>query len=184
MGVRDGNIGMDSDVAMSSRAESGLKPSILMPCLNEAETVGKCVQKAQSFLRRYGVSGEVLVSDNGSQDGWPWIARRLGARVANAPTRGYGAALIYGTLAARGKYLIMCDADGTYDFAVLLPFLEQLRKAADIVVVDRFPGGIKPGAMPWMNRGSARPSCPGSPACFSVPACATSTAACTPASEL
>jgi glycosyltransferase involved in cell wall biosynthesis len=123
-----------------------------MPCLNEAETVGECVQKAQSFLQRYGVSGEVLVSDNGSEDGSPEIARRWGARVVNAPTRGYGAALIYGALKARGRYIIMGDADGSYDLADLLPFLEQLRAGADLVMGNRFRGGIKPGAMPWLNR--------------------------------
>jgi glycosyltransferase involved in cell wall biosynthesis len=143
---------MTSDVVPPSHGDSELELTILMPCLNEAETVGRCVRKAQSFLQRYGVSGEVLVSDNGSQDGSPEIACRFGARVVNAPTRGYGAALIYGTLAARGKYVIMGDADESYDFAGLLPFLEQLRMGAELVVGNRFRGGIKPGAMPWMNR--------------------------------
>jgi glycosyltransferase involved in cell wall biosynthesis len=143
---------MDSEAVMSSPPEPELELTILMPCLNEAETVGNCVRKAESFLQRYAVSGEVLVSDNGSQDGSPDIARRLGARVVNAPARGYGAALIYGALEARGKYVIMGDADESYDFADLLPFLEQLRKGADIVIGNRFRGGIKPGAMPWMNR--------------------------------
>jgi glycosyltransferase involved in cell wall biosynthesis len=143
---------MASNVVAPSNGEYELELTILMPCLNEAETLEKCVPKAQSFLKRYGVRGEVLVSDNGSQDGSPEIARRLGARVVNAPTRGYGAALICGTLAAHGKYVIMGDADGSYDFADLLPFLEQLRKGADLVIGNRFRGGIKPGAMPWMNR--------------------------------
>lgn len=152
MAVSGGNIGMDSAVVMSSQPEPELELTILMPCLNEVETVGECVRKAQSFLQRYGVSGEVLVSDNGSHDGSPEIAGRLGARVVNAPTRGYGAALIYGTHAARGKYVIMGDADESYDFGELLPFLEELRAGADVVIGNRFRGGIKSGAMPWMNR--------------------------------
>lgn len=143
---------IDSDAVQPSQPEPEVELTILMPCLNEAETVGECVQKAQSFLRSNGVSGEVLVSDNGSQDGSADIARRLGARVVNAPTRGYGAALTYGTLAARGKYVIMGDADGSYDFGESLPFLEQLRQGAELVMGNRFRGGIKPGAMPWMNR--------------------------------
>jgi len=126
--------------------------TILMPCLNEAETVGKCVRRAQLFLERYGVSGEVLVSDNGSQDGSQEIARRSGARVVDAPVRGYGAALICGALAARGKYVIMGDADESYDFGELLPFLVELRAGAELVIGNRLRGGIRPGAMPWMNR--------------------------------
>ena len=143
---------MSSAVVVPSCGDEQLELTILMPCLNEAETVGECVRKAQSFLQHHGVRGEVLVSDNGSQDGSPEIARRLGARVVNAPTRGYGAALQYGTLAAGGKYVIMGDADQSYDFGELLPFLEQLRAGSDLVIGNRFRGGIRPGAMPWMNR--------------------------------
>ena len=143
---------MSSDAVVPSCGDDELELTILMPCLNEAETVGECVRKAQSFLQRHGLRGEVLVSDNGSQDGSPEIARRLGARVVNAPTRGYGAALQYGTLAAGGKYVIMGDADQSYDFGELLPFLEQLRAGSDLVIGNRFRGGIRPGAMPWMNR--------------------------------
>ena len=143
---------MSSAVVVPSCGDEQLELTILMPCLNEAETVGECVRKAQSFLQHHGVPGEVLVSDNGSQDGSPEIARRLGARVVNAPTRGYGAALQYGTLAAGGKYVIMGDADQSYDFGELLPFLEQLRAGSDLVIGNRFRGGIRPGAMPWMNR--------------------------------
>ena len=108
---------MTPEIVTSSNSEADLELTILMPCLNEAETLGQCVQKAQGFLRDHRVRGEVLVSDNGSEDGSPDIARRLGARVVHAPTRGYGAALIYGTSAARGKYVIMGDADDSYDFA-------------------------------------------------------------------
>jgi glycosyltransferase involved in cell wall biosynthesis len=143
---------MSSEVVTPSHGEPDLELTILMPCLNEAETVGKCVQKAQAFLNRHGVRGEVLVSDNGSQDGSQEIARRAGARVVTAPSRGYGTALGYGVFAARGKYVIMGDADDSYDFGGLLPFLERLRAGADVVIGNRFQGGIKTGAMPWKNR--------------------------------
>jgi len=143
---------MNSEVATPTNTEPDLELTILMPCLNEAETLGRCIQKAQEFLRVHQVQGEVLVSDNGSSDGSPDIARRLGARVVHAPTRGYGAAIIHGTLAARGKYVIMGDADDSYDFAALSPFLEKLRAGADVVIGNRFKGSIKPHAMPWKNR--------------------------------
>jgi glycosyltransferase involved in cell wall biosynthesis len=143
---------MSSEAVTRPHAEPDLELTILMPCLNEAETVGKCVEKAQLFINRHGVRGEVLISDNGSEDGSPDIARRLGARAVHAPTRGYGAALIHGILAARGKFVIMGDADDSYDFAELLPFLEKLRAGADVVIGNRFEGDIKPGAMPWKNR--------------------------------
>ena len=143
---------MSPEIVTSSSNEADLELTILMPCLNEAETLGRCVQKAQGFLRDHLVRGEVLVSDNGSEDGSPDIARRLGARVVHAPTRGYGAALIHGALAARGRYVIMGDADDSYDFAELLPFLEKLRAGADVVIGNRFQGNIKPGSMPWKNR--------------------------------
>jgi glycosyltransferase involved in cell wall biosynthesis len=143
---------MNVDIAAASNAESDLELTILMPCLNEAETVGKCVQKAQSFLVQHGVRGEVVVSDNGSQDGSQDLARRSGARVVDVPTRGYGAALIHGSLAARGKHIVMGDADDSYDFSNLMPFLQNLREGHDLVMGNRLTGGIKPGAMPWMNR--------------------------------
>ena len=143
---------MESDVVTLSHGEPDLELTILMPCLNEAETLGKCVQKARTFLLQHDARGEVVVSDNGSQDGSQDIARQYGARVVDAPTHGYGAALIYGTLAARGQYVIMGDADDSYDFSQLLPFLEQLRAGADVVIGNRFRGGIMPGAMPWKNR--------------------------------
>jgi len=143
---------MDAGVVAPAHTESGLELTILMPCLNEAETVGQCVQKAQSFLVQHGVRGEVVVSDNGSQDGSPDIARRSGARVVPVPIRGYGAALIHGSLAASGKYIVMGDSDNSYDFSNLQPFLEELRKGHDLVMGNRLTGGIKPRAMPWMNR--------------------------------
>lgn len=143
---------MKSEAIGPSHAEPDLELTILMPCLNEAETLGRCIEKAQAFLMKHGVRGEVVVSDNGSQDGSQDIARHLGARVVNVPTRGYGAALIQGSLAARGKYIVMADSDDSYDFLNLMPFLEKLREGHDLVMGNRLTGGIKPGAMPWMNR--------------------------------
>lgn len=129
-----------------------LELSILMPCLDEAETVGTCVEKALLFLREHGVAGEVIVADNGSTDGSPQIAERLGARVVPVSDRGYGAALMGGILAARGSYIIMGDADDSYDFTNLMPYLSALRKGADLVMGNRFLGGIKPGAMSPLHR--------------------------------
>jgi glycosyltransferase involved in cell wall biosynthesis len=126
--------------------------TILMPCLNEAETLEVCIRKAQGFLDRTGISGEVLISDNGSTDGSQDIATRLGARVSPAPRRGYGAALINGIDAARGRYVVMGDADDSYDFTRLEPFVERLRDGADLVMGNRFAGGIEPGAMPPLHK--------------------------------
>jgi glycosyltransferase involved in cell wall biosynthesis len=133
-------------------AQERCELSIIMPCLNEAETIETCIRKAQGFLERSGVIGEVIVGDNGSTDASPDIARRCGARVVEVPLRGYGAALYYAALAARGAYIIMGDADDSYDFTDLTPFLEKLRAGCDLVMGNRFRGGIKPGAMPWKNR--------------------------------
>ena len=123
-----------------------------MPCLNEAETVGKCVAKATRFLAENDVRGEVVVADNGSTDGSQDIAEKLGARVIVIPRRGYGAALIGGIEAAQGRYIIMGDSDDSYDFSNLMPFLERLRGGADLVMGNRFKGGIAHGAMPWLHR--------------------------------
>jgi glycosyltransferase involved in cell wall biosynthesis len=126
--------------------------TILMPCLNEAETIGACITKALSFLQSQVVSGEVLIADNGSTDGSREIASGLGARVVEVPLRGYGAALMGGIQAARGRLIIMGDADDSYDFSCLMPMLADLRNGADLVMGNRFTGGIKPGAMPWLHR--------------------------------
>jgi glycosyltransferase involved in cell wall biosynthesis len=123
-----------------------------MPCLNEAETLAVCIEKAQRFIAENNISGEVLIADNGSTDGSQEIATRLGARVIPVPTRGYGAALIGGIAAARGKYVAMGDADDSYDFLSLMPFLVKLRAGADLVMGNRFQGGIGPGAMPPLHR--------------------------------
>ena len=126
--------------------------SIVMPCLNEAETLETCIRKAQGFLERHGVRGEIVIGDNGSTDGSQEIARRCGARVVDVKVRGYGAALHHATLAARGRYVIMGDSDDSYDFSDLMPLLKELRAGRDLVMGNRFRGGIKPGAMPWKNR--------------------------------
>jgi glycosyltransferase involved in cell wall biosynthesis len=126
--------------------------TILMPCLDEAETLATCVRKAQSFLAGQGVDGEVLVADNGSRDGSQEIARSEGARVVDIPVRGYGAALIGGIADAKGRYVIMGDADDSYDFSALMPFVERLRGGADLVMGNRFEGGIGEGAMPFLHK--------------------------------
>ena len=132
--------------------EHRLELTILMPCLNEAETIRICVEKAKFFLSTYEVSGEVLVADNGSTDGSREIAEKCGARVVVVPEKGYGAALIGGNLAARGKYCIMGDADNSYNFTELMPFLEKLREGYDLVMGNRFKGGIGKGAMPALHK--------------------------------
>ena len=120
--------------------------SIVMPCLNEAETLLRCISKAQAFLRAQGVTGEVLVADNGSTDGSQAIAKRTGARVVPVDAKGYGSALMGGIRAARGRYIIMGDADDSYDFSVLEPFLTRLRDGDALVMGNRFAGGITSGA--------------------------------------
>src|SRR6516225_293362 len=126
--------------------------SVVMPCLNEARTVAVCVAKARKCLDELGVRGEVVVADNGSTDGSQELAREAGARVVPAARRGYGAALQAGVAAARGRFVIMGDADDSYDFANLGPFVERLRAGDDLVMGNRFKGGIAPGAMPWLHR--------------------------------
>lgn len=126
--------------------------TILMPCLNEAETLAICIEKAKSFLTDYDVLGEVLIADNGSTDGSVKIAAEHGARVVHVPVRGYGAALSHGMSAAKGTYVVMGDADDSYDFCNLGVFLAQLRSGIDLVMGNRFHGGIAPGAMPFLHR--------------------------------
>ncbi len=126
--------------------------SVVMPCLNEAETVAICVHKAISFLVLHGIDGEVVVADNGSADGSPALAEAAGARVVAVREPGYGSALMGGILAACGRYVIMGDADDSYDLSALMPFLDRLRGGADLVMGNRFRGGIAPGAMPPLHR--------------------------------
>jgi glycosyltransferase involved in cell wall biosynthesis len=126
--------------------------TILMPCLDEAETLEVCIGKAQTFLAESGVSGEVLIADNGSTDGSQELARKCGARVVDVPVRGYGAALITGSREALGSYVIMGDADDSYDFLHLQPFVDKLRDGYDLVMGNRFKGGIAEGAMPPLHK--------------------------------
>ena len=137
--------------------ESGLEQSsceltILMPCLNEAETIEACVRKAFLFLETSAIHGEVLIADNGSTDTSQAIARGLGARVVDVPAKGYGAALTGGIAGAHGRYVIMGDADDSYDFSKLDDMVASLRGGADLVMGNRFRGGIEPGAMPFLHR--------------------------------
>jgi glycosyltransferase involved in cell wall biosynthesis len=126
--------------------------TVVMPCLNEAETVATCVRKAIGFLSASGIDGEVVIADNGSTDGSQQLATEAGARVVPVSEKGYGNALMGGIIAARGQYIIMGDADDSYDFTNLMPFVEELRRGADLVMGNRFAGGIAPGAMPPLHR--------------------------------
>lgn len=126
--------------------------TILMPCLNEAKTLEICINKAKTFLTENNIDGEILIADNGSTDGSQDIATNAGARVVNVSEKGYGAALIGGCNAALGKYVIMGDSDDSYDFLNLMPFVEKLREGYDLVMGNRFKGGIEKGAMPPLHR--------------------------------
>jgi glycosyltransferase involved in cell wall biosynthesis len=130
----------------------GIELTILMPCLNEAETIARCIGKARSFLLRNRIVGEIVVADNGSTDGSQAIAEANGARVVDVPHRGYGNALIGGIRASKGTYVIMGDSDDSYDFAALEPFVAKLREGHQLVMGNRFQGGIRRGAMPSLHR--------------------------------
>ena len=132
--------------------------SVVMPCLNEAETLEVCIRKAQRAMREANIAGEVVVADNGSTDGSIEIAEQLGARVAHVKARGYGNALMGGIEAARGKFIVMGDADDSYDFGHIPRFLEQLREGADLVMGNRFRGGIQKSAMPPLHRYFGNPA--------------------------
>ena len=138
--------------ALNEAAPETVELTILMPCLNEAETIEVCVTKAMGYLARSGVAGEVLIADNGSTDGSQALAEAAGARVVAAPERGYGAALIAGIKAAHGRYVIMGDADDSYDFENLDGMIDHLRNGAELVMGNRFKGGIEKGAMPFLHR--------------------------------
>ncbi|HEX2129711.1 MAG TPA: glycosyltransferase family 2 protein [Solirubrobacterales bacterium] len=148
----------------TSPAESATKPeraselelSVVIPCLNEAEGIGVVVEKAIRTMRDEGISGEVVVADNGSEDGSPEIARAAGARVVDEPRRGYGSAYQAGFAAARGEYILMGDADDTYDFTQIKRFVEPLREGADMVIGNRM-SNIQPGAMPWLHQHIGNP---------------------------
>jgi glycosyltransferase involved in cell wall biosynthesis len=151
------SIQMDLTPVMSQRTVDQLMPevSIVMPCLNEADTVGSCIQKAQSAFRKHNIVGEVIVADNGSTDGCQAIASEMGARVVSVEAKGYGSALMGGIAAAQGRFIIMGDADDSYDFREIPKIIEKLRSGFDLVVGCRLPqgGGIAmPGAMPFLHR--------------------------------
>lgn len=126
--------------------------SIVMPCLNEAETLGTCIRKAEQFLSEEKIEGEVVIADNGSTDGSQEIARNAGAKVVDVPEKGYGSALMGGIIVAKNEFIIMGDADDSYDFTNLQPFVDALKNGADLVMGNRFKGGIMPGAMPFLHR--------------------------------
>ena len=132
--------------------------SIVIPCLNEAETIEGVVREVQAAVEKNGLSAEVIVADNGSSDGSQQIAARLGAKVISVVERGYGSALRGGIFAARGRYIIMGDADGSYDFSSIGTFVDKLRQGNDFVMGNRFKGGIQPGAMPWKNQWIGTPA--------------------------
>lgn len=132
--------------------------SVVMPCLNEAETLGKCIAAARVALEAAGIPGEIIVADNGSTDGSPEIAARAGARVVRVPEKGYGSALIGGIAAARGRHVVMGDADHSYDFGAVPAFVRKLEEGNDLVLGSRFRGRIEPGAMPPLHRWFGNPA--------------------------
>ena len=134
------------------KASEVLEVSVVMPCLNESETLAACVAKAKSTIEKLGLRGEVIVADNGSKDGSVEIAEQMGARVVHVTARGYGSALRGGIRAARGEFIIMGDADDSYDFTGIGPFVDKLREGFDVVMGNRFKGGIAPGAMPFLHK--------------------------------
>jgi glycosyltransferase involved in cell wall biosynthesis len=136
---------------------TAVEVSIVMPCLNEAETLAKCIAHAKAAIASGGLSAEIIVADNGSTDGSQRIAEELGARVVDVPRKGYGSALIGGIDAAQGRFVVMGDADDSYDFEAIGPLIERLREGYDLVVGNRFLGGIEPGAMPWSHRWVGNP---------------------------
>jgi glycosyltransferase involved in cell wall biosynthesis len=145
---------------MSSEEPTGLEVSVVMPCLNEGDTLGTCVAKARRALEEHGIRGEIIVADNGSTDGSVAVAERLGARVVHVNERGYGSALMGGIDAARGRYVVMGDADDSYDFSELPKFLARLREGYSLVMGCRLPAGggrVAPGAMPALHRWIGNP---------------------------
>lgn len=141
----------------ASSSSASVELSVVMPCLNEAATLARCIQEAQAGIARAGIVGEIIVADNGSDDGSPQIATGLGARVVAVREKGYGHALRGGIAVARGRFIAMGDADASYDFGHLDRFVAPLRDGCDFVMGNRFAGGIAPGAMPWKNRHVGNP---------------------------
>jgi glycosyltransferase involved in cell wall biosynthesis len=141
-----------------SNPSTTVEVSIVMPCLNEGETLAKCIGHAQAAVANGGLSAEIIVADNGSTDGSQSIARKLGARVVDVSRKGYGSALIGGIDAAQGRFVVIGDADDSYDFEAIAPLIDKLREGYDLVVGNRFLGGIEPGAMPWSHRWVGNPA--------------------------
>jgi len=137
--------------------EEKIKVSVVMPCLNEAETIGSCIQKAKIALKGMKINGEIIIADNGSSDGSPQIARSLGAKVILQPIKGYGNAYIAGIKAAKGRYIIIADSDDTYDLSEMPKFIEKLDEGYDLVMGTRLKGKILPEAMPWLHRHVGNP---------------------------
>lgn len=146
-----------ADAATTDTATTDLEVSVVLPCLDEARTLGTCIDHARRAMAAMGVHGEVVVADNGSTDDSRGIATRAGARVVDVPERGYGAALRAGIAAARGRYVVMADADDSYALEDLAPFVERLRTGEQLVMGNRFAGGIAPGAMPALHRHLGNP---------------------------
>ena len=151
------------DLPWATGAQQSHAPelSIVLPCLNEARTLGRCIAKAQEAIARHGLRAEIIVADNGSSDGSDEIARRGGARLVRVKQKGYGAALMAGINAVRGEFVVIGDADDSYDFSALYPFVEKLRQGWDLAMGCRLPRGggvIAPGAMPWKHRWIGNPA--------------------------
>ncbi len=143
-----------------ARTATAVEVTVVMPCLDEADTVGACVRKAQAALKAHGINGEIVVADNGSRDNSRELAERAGARVVPVAARGYGNALMGGIAAARGRFVVMGDADDSYDFGEVPRFVEKLRQGNDLVMGCRLPAGggrVLPGAMPWSHRWIGNP---------------------------
>lgn len=145
-------------VVSPAKEETTVELSVVMPCLNEAETLEACIVKAQRALQEAHIAGEIVIADNGSTDGSLEIAERLGAKVVNVQAKGYGSALMGGIAAASGQYVVMGDADDSYDFGHIPRFVEKLRQGADVVMGNRFRGGIQKDAMPPLHRYFGNPA--------------------------
>jgi len=153
-----GELKVENAARIASDAEGGVDVSVVIPCLDEANSVGICVLKAMEAFGAAGLRGEVVVADNGSTDGSIEIAEKLGARVVRVEQRGYGSALRAGIAAARGAFIVMGDADDSYDFSEVPRFVEKWRQGNDVVMGNRFRGEIKPGAMPWHHKYVGNPA--------------------------
>jgi glycosyltransferase involved in cell wall biosynthesis len=161
----------ESSICVPESETSCVELSIVTPCLNEAETLEICIKKAQAALREHGIVGEIVVADNGSTDGSQAIGTRMGARVVHVGVKGYGNAVLGGISIARGKFIIMGDADDSYDFTAIQPFIDKLREGYDLVMGNRFRGGIQPGAMPLLHRYLGNPLLSGIGRLFFSSAC-------------